>query len=455
MSVTPYDYQTEGAHFLASRPRAYLADEAGLGKTIQALLAIEQVCTPTVWVVCCPASVVLNWMDEARRVLNQAVWSLLQVREPEHVSHLHSSSRCVLFVTYGLVSTRKDLMDALACLAKERASVGLILDEAHFLKNAEAKRTEALLGGGGLQACCSSVWCLSATPAPNNIVELYPALRTIHPAALLKPSGGMLTQHEFMDVYTHWSMGDYGPRIHANRKDRMPVLRKLLAPVVLRRKKADVLSHLPPVQWAHLTVESSAASARAAMSVLGDHVNAHTLDDQETVRRVLENPSISRALHALGLLKVQGVVEYVADRLSDNADKVILFAHHQDVIAALSDRLSGLRPVVIDGSRSPEQRHLSVHQFQTDPTCRVFIGQNTAAGTGITLTAASEVLLVEPSWVPADNYQIASRAHRIGQTRGVVARFVSLSVDGMGSSLDRTLQGALVRKTEMIANLFD
>lgn len=454
MSVALYDYQRKGRDFLASTARAYLADDAGLGKTVQALSAMDLVgAACKFWVVCCPASVALNWIGEASKVLSPGGWQFRLVESPGDIpdpllyGHI---GNLMLVLTYGRISTRKDIVEEVRALA-QRAPVGLVLDEAHFLKSLDASRTKALLDLKGLQGLCWYVWCLSATPMPNNVVELYPAIRALVPDALVIGGGRAMSQHEFMDYFTHWSMGTYGPRIHRNRADRMKLLKRSLAGTFLRRKKSEVLSELPPIQWASLGV-SCTPEGLQAMDLLDKHIRPEDVLDQNLVRDLLANPHISEALHTLGRLKAAGVCEYVVDRLDDNQDKVILFAHHQDVIAALADRLAAYNPVVIDGSKTVAQRQAAVQQFQTDPACRVFIGQNTAAGTGITLTAASEVLLVEPSWVPADNYQIASRAHRIGQSGSVVAKFVYLDPH---TGLDSLVQETLRRKTQMIADLFE
>lgn len=458
MSVQLLDYQETGVRFLSSRSRAYLADDAGLGKTIQALEAMRRIVhggrRPDRWVVCCPASVALNWLHEAGRVL-PLNWARILVRDPTDLPDpLTAKGSWLLVLTYGRVSTREDIVGGLRDLAR-RVPLGLVLDEAHFLKNLDTGRTKALLGLTGLQVECSRVWCLSATPMPNNVAEMYPAIRTLCPKAITVGPGlhaKMMSQHEFMDYFTHWSQGTYGPKIHGNRKDRIKVLRSALSDTFLRRKKADVLSELPPIRWSDLTVDFDEKKGLQVLDYLSCTFTQSDLDDRELVQRALANPNVAQALHALGLLKVPGAVEYVADRLGDNADKLILFAHHQQVIAELTDKLSGYLPAVIDGSKSAQERHGAVQRFQADPTCRVFIGQNTAAGTGITLTAASEVLLVEPSWVPADNYQIASRAHRIGQKGSVIARFVALNG---GHGWDAAIQETLRRKTQMIAEVFD
>ena len=118
-------------------------------------------------------------------------------------------------------------------------------------------------------------------------------------------------------------------------------------------------------------------------------------------------------------------------------------------MAGLEAALAEYSPAVIKGGTPADRRQAAVDAFQSDPKCRVFLGQNTAAGTAITLTAASEVWLVEPSWVPADNQQAAMRCHRIGQTDSVLVRFCALS-----GSMDENIAEALRRKVKTLTELF-
>jgi SWI/SNF-related matrix-associated actin-dependent regulator 1 of chromatin subfamily A len=118
------------------------------------------------------------------------------------------------------------------------------------------------------------------------------------------------------------------------------------------------------------------------------------------------------------------------------------------VIDTLMSALQQFQPVKIDGRTNQSQREAAVEAFQTDPNCRVFVGQLQAASTAITLTAASNVLFAEADWTPAINAQAAARAHRIGQPSAVTARFVML--DGTSDAL---VMKALARKAADISAL--
>jgi len=158
----------------------------------------------------------------------------------------------------------------------------------------------------------------------------------------------------------------------------------------------------------------------------------------------------------LGLAKLRGATEYIVDMLDSLPEnrKVLVFAHHADVIAALTTHLAEYSPAVLVGKTSQREREEAVDKFLNDPKCRVFVGNIQAAGTAITLVGpkckCSDVVFVESSWTPMDNAQAACRVHRIGQKDGVVARMLSAS-----GTVDDLIHGLLVRKAREFTQLFD
>jgi SWI/SNF-related matrix-associated actin-dependent regulator 1 of chromatin subfamily A len=158
----------------------------------------------------------------------------------------------------------------------------------------------------------------------------------------------------------------------------------------------------------------------------------------------------------LGLAKLRGATEYIVDMLDNLPEdrKVLVFAHHSDVISALARHFGEYSPAVLVGSTTPREREAAVDKFLMDPRCRVFVGNIQAAGTAITLVGprckCSDVVFVESSWTPMDNAQAACRVHRIGQKDGVVARMLSAA-----GTIDDLINGLLVRKAREFTQLFD
>lgn len=409
-------YQEEGASFLARERKAFLGDEAGLGKTLQAIRACDHIGAERVLVIC-PPSVVVNWRREFAE--SSLLDPELDVFTPQKV-------------TQGRVFV-KDRYDA------------IILDEAHYYKSVRSARTTAIYGakceGEGIVAKAPHVFALSGSPAPNDPSELWSHLRALRPELIPGPTG-VLGYHRFQQVFCQVRQTPFGPKIEGVRASKVPVLKGILSKFMLRRLENEV--KLPELRVSPLYVEASIKRAEKS-------------EDAELVRAAIEangvaglkalTASVATLRRMLGLAKIDPVIEYVEEWLQANDGKICIYAWHREVIDVYKTAFAG-RSVSITGGTTDRQGQ--VDRFQTDPIARVFIGQIQAAGEAITLTKASEVLLVEPSWVPKDNYQVIKRIHRIGQTQPCSARFVTIA-----GSIDDQINKVLARKEAMLAEVLE
>lgn len=326
----------------------------------------------------------------------------------------------------------------------------VICDEAHALKNPTTKRTRAILGERGIVHHADHVWLLSGTPAPNHPGELYPALATLHPAA----TQGM-DYHTWLNHYCYTVAGPYGPRVMSN-KPAIADLRPLLADFILRRHKADVLQDLPPLRIGRLTIENEdardAMAASLSETVVEDEMatlEALVSDDadlDDDTLATIEDLPLSTLRRLCGEAKAHALLPVVRDELAAGG-KTVLMCWHRSTMDILQKGLADLGPVRIDGATRDPQAQVDAFQNTTD--CRVFLGQILAAGTGHTLTASSNLLIVEPSWVPGENAQAILRIHRLSQRAACLARFVALA-----DSLDEIIMRVAQRKAENTAELF-
>lgn len=463
-AVGLFDYQVTGVDFLVRKTLASdgeeigagLWDEQGTGKTIMAIRACDFLSAERILVIC-PQVARINWQREFSAFSLRDHECELVLKGTQKLGERSKNKPHVTIVSRDMVKA-----PALKNQLEFRSHDVVIVDEAHDFKNRTAARTKALYGEktdrfGSVTQRADAVWNLTGTPTPNNASELWTHLKAIAPRRI-----GASAYGAFMRQYTYGRQTDYGWQIMGNRNTEE--LKQRLDGFFIRRKKADVLKDLPPLVYSEMAVEPDPKHLKELKAIYPDidfdRINAVLAGAlQETGRgdelppelqKILNTTAMATLRRLVGLLKVSPVSEIVKAEAEDPEYKVILFAHHKEVIAALAQNLEALNPQVITGDTRPNQRQEAIDRFQNDPKARCFIGQTDACNSAITLTAAQNVLLVEPSWVPAINAQAVARAHRIGQPSSVLARFVKLA-----GTLDEALIAVIRRKTEAIAKLID
>lgn len=453
---TLFPYQVEGARWLSGMDQALLADEMGLGKSAQAITAADAIGAANILVIC-PASVRINWEREFARFSTRA----------REVCVIGSAKDRV--PRQGVVICSYDLMVPLAHEFKSRQWDVLILDEAHYLKERTAKRTKAVYGRGarypGIERSAARVWRLTGTPAPNNASELWTHLK----------SAGVVSDPywDFTFRYCAGFESNYGYKITGIKN--VDELKGLLAKCMLRRKKEDVMTELPPIRWQEVTVARSQVELDPHFfeQIQGKRLTVDQFyDDLKTADQTLRNsltavsgsgtpnedrlgilssmaPSLVTLRRFIGLAKLPACLDVIEEELKEGRiDKIVLFAVHQSVIESARVRLAKYGAVTLYGGTPLAKRQKNIDRFMNDKTCRVFIGNVVAAGTGITLTAAHEVAFLEQDWVPANNAQASMRCHRIGQTKPVRVRVFSLH-----QSVDEQVQQTLLRKSRELTKI--
>lgn len=436
-----FPYQSEGARWLKDRRLALLADEMGLGKSAQAIRAADFIGANRVCVIC-PAVARTNWIREFKKfaLLQRHFNAVFSRGAPPD----HSSS---IVISY-------DLAVHFSPEHWGKFDV-LILDEGHYLKSIKTKRTQQVLGKKGYVRNAKKIWVLTGTPAPNHAGELWPLLYTF--GFVPEPYDG------FVQKYCTSIETAYGRQITGTRIAAIPELKRILSGVMLRRKTTEVLKDLPKMFFQDLVVDpepdkidfefQTDPKFAREKEILANAFGGDSDFTPDQAMMLLEGlaGSISTLRRYVGLKKVGPICDIVGPELTNrDCDKVVLFACHNQVVQGLQHNLREFNPVVITGDTPHRQRDENIDAFQNDPDCRVFIGNIQAAGTAITLTAATQGIFVEQDWVPGNNAQAAKRLHRIGQTKPVFIRVASLA-----NSFDEQVSNILMRKARELKELFD
>lgn len=409
-------FQLSGVEFLKSNGHALLADEMGLGKTVTALAACESLRLKRVAVVC-PASVRLNWKQEIEE------------------NGLPLSS--FIIGSYNLAADMK---------FPAGPYDGIILDEAHFLKNPDSKRTAGVFGNeNGLVRGSEAAfkWPLTGTPVLNRPRELHPILSVL--------ARGRIKPHESWDRFTQKFCGAYfdGRGMNTKGATNIEDLKQRLQGFMLRRTKAEVMPELPPRIISHPAVELTNEEMEAIYAI-----ESEVSDREAFLSPTREDYSqlgdMARLLRATGTAKIRAVAEFVDDIL-ETEDKVVIFARHKDVIKGLDAALAHQMPVIYHGGMNDEQKQRAVRDFMENKDCCVFIGQIQAAGTGINglQTVCNNIVFAELDWVPGIMAQAIDRCHRWGQT----ASCVNVYMPHVPGTLESAMLQVQLRKQTVIDKL--
>ncbi len=435
--VQLFKHQVSGVEWLTTRPRAGLFDDQGLGKTITAIVAADLLSIKRILVLV-PTVAAYNWLHELRMWSSgRRVQLVLSARDPIDLA------ADVVVVTHGLVFVSE--------VNKQLYGFELtIIDEAQNMRNPTAKRTKAVyLGPEALVRRTPYVWPLTGTPTPNNPTEIWSALAGVDPERLRdKTTGKLLSYTQWRDRFCVMAPSGYGNGFKIIGIKNAPELRERLGSFGLRRLKKDVLKDLPPLRYGTVALTVDAKDLASLPKTLIEFDDVNRLDPDELLEDMKRNESFARWRRLCGLAKLNAAIELMRADLDSGMQKVILVAHHRDVIDGLVHGLTEFGATSITGDVPPLVRQNRVKAFQTDPGVRVIVLQIQAGGTAITLTEASDVVFVEQSPVPGENAQVADRAHRIGQTKSVLVRFLYLP-----GSVDEVFVDILARKTQMIREM--
>lgn len=410
MNLRPY--QIVGRDWLASRRFGLLADEMRVGKTPQAILAAHKIGAGSVFVMC-PAVAVPHWHREFVKW-----WPQDGVPLPERT-----------ILGYDTVRHNRHHM------RQKRWDV-LIPDEAHYAKNPQAQRTKLVYGKDGFGWQCGRLWALSGTPAPRHAGELWPMLRAFGVVGM--------KYHEFVARYCYKDRRS--DRILGTREDRIPELRALLAPVMLRRTRAQVAPEIPPIDFQMLPVRPNMALfAEETGYVLPEDPAAAALWVEQNAQHLSEwRINVARAKVAPLALEI---VTNLNARLYT---QTVVFGHHAQPLLELCNalRAEGKHAELLTGATTRVNREAIQERFAKGET-EVICANIIAAGTAIDLSAAWHGYFLELMGTPGNNLQAANRLVSLAKTRPTTIDVVSW--DG---SFDSKIQAVLARRVRELGALY-
>jgi hypothetical protein len=430
-----------------------LADEPGLGKTAQALLAAQAAnAYPLLAVV--PSVVKINWAREV------GMWT------PNRSATVVHGNGDTVDGFADIVVVNYEVLDRHVGWFADFGFRGMVIDEAHFIKNKNSQRSQHVLELSERirsRASRPLLMALTGTPLINDIEDFRAIWQFLGWVDESEPRA------ELMDCLELTGLTPADPGFYA-------AARKCVIDLgIVRRRKLDVAADIPARRTADLPVELDekvGRSIRAAERELARRLvtryetalarrrtGAVEGIDHDLVRKVAtweQNDTSTNAtggnvfsmMRRIGQAKAGLAADY-AVQLARSAGKVVFFAKHLDVmdVAEAAFTRQGIRFSSIRGGQSPSTRQKNIDAFVNDPDVAIAVCSLTAAGVGLNLQVASNIVLAELSWTDAEQTQAIDRSHRIGQTEPVTAwRIIAAqTIDGRIAELIDSKAGLAAR----------
>lgn len=479
---TLYPFQNVSVIYISRVKRILLADEMGTGKTPQTLAAAQYLNAFPLRVVC-PASAKLNWAKEAATWLPHRSVGIVSghsqkpgkdieilTKHGKRAIKVNDFSVDILICNYAIIEKNEKPFS--------RGIAMFVADESHYIKNPEAKRTQACFR---VSEAADYVSLLSGTPLKNHTIDLLPQLMMLGMVGKGKPLG---TEWDFKQRFCNPRSTRFG-MVYVGGTHSKELNTMLKASCMIRRTKEQVLPELPPITRSVIPCELppkfAALCTRAVidpgqvareMAASDPEIDKHikkymgkSLDDVHPdsrdyfmnqylgLRHVLAdfNADLIKLIlqrRIIGEGKIKAAVEWIKDFLEED-QKLVVFAVHRYVQSALLEQFPDAAHVL--GDDSPHTRFRNVERFQNEEGCRLIICGLLAAAEAITLTAASNVLFVEFGWTPTEHTQAEARIHRIGQTDSRVTAWYLYAL----GTLDEHIAGVVEDKMINASNVID
>ncbi len=414
-------FQWAAVRYALETRGTFLADEQGLGKTVEALTAIEaDGAYPAV--VVCPASMKLGWERETRRWLPQRSVAVVQGRG------VAPAGAEITILNYEIVAAH------LQALGRRRPR-SLVVDESHYCKNPQAKRTQAVrrlaatVAPGGLRLA------LSGTPVLNHAEELIAQLRIIgrledfgSGARFARQFRGQISEERL-----HWHMrrACFVRRLKSEVLPQLPAKRQVVIPVALTNEPEYRLAERDVIEWLRSQpLDLSTLNAKIAATL-----RAQRLAQLGTLQRLAARGKLAAAL------------AWIEDFLA-SGEPLVVFARHVEVQEAVTARFPEALHLL--GEDTLTSREDAIRAFQRPDGPQLIVCATRVAAQGITLTRSSNVAFLELEWTPAMHDQAEDRCHRIGQRDAVTAWYLLAA-----NTIDETMARLIQSKRATVAAVTD
>lgn len=435
-------YQIAGVNQIIKKfdCRALLADDMGLGKSLQAITVLRRV-KQFPAVICVPAFLKYNWIAELNKFAPELSVFICSGQTP----NLPKKKFQIYVINYDILQFW--VMEFL----KIRAQF-LVFDESHFLKNKAAKRTKAALK---LSQRTTRVLLMTGTPIENKPVEIFFQISLIDPGIFPNWLKFAKRYNSCRRTLYGWQMGKA-----KNTKELNDIL---LTRCMIRRKKEDVLTELPPIVRQVIPIDiDNWTEYREAESDIIDWIAKNTDLNVQKAKKVEAQLKLDKLKYISALGKLDQITEWLTEESQNQ--KLVVFCYHKKILAELNARLKN--HILFSAEVPTNERQGLVNLFQEDERKRIFLTTMRVGGTGLTLTASHTTVFVQLGWTPSLHDQCEARVHRIGQeadsvnaiyfiARNTVEDKILGLIDGKRSDIRKVIDGEEVQEEEILSNLLE
>ena len=396
----PLEHQKEAVQKLVENKKFILADDMGLGKTTSTIIAALESGSKKVLIIC-PATLKINWKREIENYSDKSIY----IAESKNFS----TEADFVIINYDIIKNFHDPKkknDSQVLAAKFDL---VIIDEAHYIKNATAQRTKLI---NDIIKNTERIWLLTGTPMTSRPIDYFNLLSIIDsPVA----KNWMAYAIRYCSGY-QFNVG--GRKVwNVTGASNLEELRDRTLGLTLRRLKENVLD-LPDkiITPVYLRLKS-----KSYENVMGEYYDWYDKNPEESKSLTVQFSKLTKVRQIIADEKIAQTIE-LAENILEQDKKVIIFCNFTDSLNKITEHF-GKTAVKLDGSMSKPERQNSVDQFQDNPKVKVFVGNIKAAGVGITLTAAEAVIMNDLSFLPSDHAQAEDRAYRYGQKNNVLVYY--------------------------------
>lgn len=396
----PLNHQKEAIQKLLENKKFILADDMGLGKTTSTIIAALE-CGAKKVLIICPATLKINWKREIENYTDRSIF----IAEGKNFS----SESDFVISNYDIIKNFHDPKKKNDSLILSSNFDLVIVDEAHYIKNATAQRTKLI---NDIVKKTERLWLLTGTPMTSRPMDYFNLLSLVD-------SPVAKNWLAYAIRYCAGYQFKVGPRKvwNVTGASNLEELRDRTSGTILRRLKENVLD-LPDkiITPVYLKLKS-----KAYEDLMGEYYDWYDKNPEESKSLTVQFSKLTKVRQIIADEKIQQTIE-IAENIVEQGKKVIIFCNFTDSLNKIVEHF-GKSAVKLDGSMSQHERQYSVDQFQENDKIKVFVGNIKASGTGITLTAGEAAIFNDLSFLPSDHAQAEDRSYRYGQKNNVLVYY--------------------------------